>query len=67
MAKETFLVSRISCGHCIMTISDELNQLEGVRKVTGDEAKKTITVEWEAPATEGQIREALREINYPAD
>jgi len=66
MAKETFSIPNISCGHCVMTIKNELAAMEGVKAVEGNPAKKSISVEWEAPATRDKITEALKEINYPA-
>ena len=66
MEKQTFSISNITCGHCVMTIKNELSELEGVKAVEGDPASKSITVELEAPATPEIVRETLKEINYPA-
>jgi len=66
MAKETFFIPNISCGHCVMTIKKELTAMEGVKAVEGNPEEKSISVEWEAPATRDKIKEALKEINYPA-
>ena len=66
MAKETFSIPNVSCGHCVMSIKNELNELEGVKTVEGDPGKKSITVEFESPVTLEQIKEILKEINYPA-
>jgi copper chaperone CopZ len=66
MESETFLIPDISCKHCVMTIKNELNDIEGVSRVKGDPEKKEITVEWEAPATLERIKSVLKEINYPA-
>jgi copper chaperone len=66
MAKETFSIPNISCGHCVMAIKNELTAIEGVKTVDGNQASKTISVEWEAPATREKITTALKEINYPA-
>jgi len=66
MAKQTFFVPNISCDHCINTIRNELKETGGINLMDGDVANKTITVEYEAPATEEKIREKLKEINYPA-
>ena len=67
MDKQTFKIQNISCGHCVMTIKNELSEVEGVKSVDGDPDAKNITVEWESPASEEKIRETLKEINYPAD
>ena len=66
MAKETLSVPNISCGHCVMSIKNELSELEGVKTVDGDPTNKSITVEFESPVTLEQIKETLKEINYPA-
>lgn len=66
MSKQTFSVPNISCGHCVMSIKNELSELDGVKRVEGDPGDKTVTVEWEAPVTEDKIRATLKEINYPA-
>ena len=66
MSKETFTIPNISCGHCVMSIKNELTELNGVQNVVGDPDSRTVTVEWDAPATVEKIRETLKEINYPA-
>ncbi len=66
MDKQTFTVPNITCGHCVMSIKNELSELEGVKAVEGDPSDKSITVEWENPVTLEMIRETLKEINYPA-
>ncbi len=66
MQKETFNIPNISCGHCVMSIKNELTELEGVADVQGDPQTKNMTVEYDAPATDEQIRAKLQEINYPA-
>ncbi len=66
MEKETLTVPKISCGHCVMAIKNELSELKGVNAVDGDPENKSITVEWDAPATLETIRNTLEQINYPA-
>ena len=66
MTKETLSVPNISCGHCVMSIKNELSELEGVKTVEGDPGNKSIMVEFESPVTVEQIKETLKEINYPA-
>jgi copper ion binding protein len=65
MEKQTFSIPNISCGHCVMTIKNELGEITGVSKVDGDPDSKSVTVEWDAPATVDKIKETLNEINYP--
>lgn len=66
MEKKTFSIPKISCGHCVMSIKNELSELEGVTSVEGNPESKSIDVEWDAPITEDKIKETLKEINYPA-
>ena len=66
MNMETFSIPNISCGHCTGSIQNELKELEGVRSVEGDVPNKTVTVNWEAPASREKILATLKEINYPA-
>jgi copper chaperone CopZ len=66
MEKKTFSIPNISCGHCVMSIKNELSELEGVTSVEGNPETKSIDVEWDAPITEEKLMETLKEINYPA-
>ena len=66
MAKETFSIPNISCGHCVMAIKNELGEMDGIQAVEGSPEDKTVDIEWESPATLEKIKETLKEINYPA-
>jgi copper chaperone CopZ len=66
MKTQIFSIPNMSCGHCVLTIKNELSELEGVKKVEGDPPNKRLTVEWESPVTLDQIKATLKEINYPA-
>jgi copper chaperone CopZ len=66
MEKETFSIPNISCGHCVMSIKNELTELDGVKTVDGSPEAKTIDVAWESPATLEKIKDTLKKINYPA-
>jgi len=67
MESQTLTVPNITCGHCVMSIKNELTELEGITKVEGDPGNKRITVEWDSPATLEKIKDRLKEINYPAE
>ena len=66
MGKTTFSIPNISCEHCVMSIKNELSEMEGVKSVEGNPETKSIDVEWDAPITEDKLKETLNEINYPA-
>ena len=65
MKTVTYSIPNISCGHCVMTIQNELKELEGVKGVKADQMFKTAEVSFDAPATEEKIKTLLAEINYP--
>ena len=66
METKTFSIPNISCGHCTRSIENELSEMAGIAKVSGNPAGKTVTVNWDTPASEASIRATLKEINYPA-
>lgn len=67
MESKTFSIPNISCGHCVMSIKNELSEIEGVSNVEGDPDSKKVTVEYDAPVTLEKIKSTLEEINYPAE
>ncbi len=66
MENETLSIPNITCGHCVLSIKNELTELDGVKTVEGDPESKRVTIEWESPATLEMIKKTLKEINYPA-
>jgi copper chaperone len=66
MTTETFSIPKISCGHCTAAIQNELQELDGIQSVAGNISDKTVTVQWDAPATREKILATLKDINYPA-
>ncbi|MCA0455921.1 MAG: heavy-metal-associated domain-containing protein [Chloroflexi bacterium] len=65
MESKTFQVPNIGCDGCVKTIKNEVSQITGVKKVDGVVDSKTVTVEWDTPATWQQIESTLKEIEYP--
>ncbi len=66
MEKQTYKINTISCGHCVATIQKELHEIEGVTQANGDPQTKSVTVEWQLPATASKIEARLTKIGYPA-
>jgi len=67
LEKNTLKIPNISCGHCVNAIKNELIEINGIKSVEGNPGDKSITIEWETPATLETIKNKLKEINYPAD
>ncbi len=66
MEQKKFTIENISCGHCTNSIKSELTDVDGVVAVEAEPGAKDVTVKWNPPVTEDQIRNILAEINYPA-
>jgi copper chaperone len=60
-----YKIPAIHCMHCVHTIKNELSELKGVKSVEGDHEQKTITVQYDLPATTDRIESLLTEIGYP--
>ncbi len=58
-------IPNISCKHCTHTIILELSEIEGVKKVDADLESKSVAISFEDPATEQDLINTLKEINYP--
>ena len=57
----------ISCGHCVASINEAVNELDGVQNVEASEQTKQVVVEFDPQrVSETQIRAALDEAGYPA-
>jgi copper chaperone len=65
MTSVKYSIPNISCGHCVHTIQAEVSELNGVQSVKADQETKLVEIEFDAPATEAQIKALLAEINYP--
>ena len=65
MKKVTYSIPNISCNHCVHTIKMEISEIPGVQEVLADSENKQATIIFDTPATEEQIIELLKEINYP--
>ena len=63
----TVKANDISCVHCVHTIQSELGELSGVKQVVANEQTKLVTITYDQPATEQQLKELLAEIGYPAE
>ncbi|MBZ0286277.1 MAG: heavy-metal-associated domain-containing protein [Anaerolineae bacterium] len=64
MERKTFQVPNIGCDGCVRTIKNEVSQIAGVKAVDGAVDTKTVTVEWDNPATWQKIADTLKEIDY---
>ncbi len=66
MTEKTVTVPNIACDHCVATIEQALEELQGVETVDVDREEKRVRVAWNEPGTDwAQIRARLEEAGYP--
>jgi copper chaperone CopZ len=58
-------IEKISCGHCVNTITNELMDLDGMKNVQVNKDTKEVNLAWDKPLDWNQIEATLREINFP--
>jgi copper chaperone len=62
----TFVAPDISCGHCVETVNNTLNALDGVQQVESSEETKKVSVAYDpSTVSEEQIAAAMSEAGYP--
>jgi copper chaperone len=62
----TLTAPDISCGHCVMTIKEEVGALSGVASVEANEATKQVEISFDPNRVSlAQIEETLDEAGYP--
>jgi copper chaperone len=67
MTTTTYIVSGMTCGHCVSAVSDEISDLPGVHDVTIQlvpGGASSVTVTSEVPLSEETVREAVDEAGY---
>jgi copper chaperone len=61
---ENYVVTGMTCGHCVMSVSEELTAVQGVTDVQVDLASGQVRVTSEQPVSTEQVREAVEEAGY---
>jgi len=59
-----FQVPKLSCGHCVATVTRAIQSADPAARVQADLAAKTLRVE--SRAEEAALRQALAGVGYPA-
>ncbi len=67
MTTVTYSIPSMHCHHCTRTIEREVGELPGVQSVKANLDTKQVTITFDAPTTEEQIKSLLAEINYPVE
>ena len=64
MTTTTYTVSGMTCQHCVMSVTEEVAEIPGVRAVDVDLAAGSLTVTSEGSADTTAIRAAVEEAGY---
>jgi len=67
MTTETLLVTGMTCGHCVASVTEELTELDGVTDVAVElvpGGSSAVTVTSDAPVDAEALRGAIAEAGY---
>ena len=63
MSTTTYSVSGMTCGHCVLSVKEEIGEIDGVESVDVDLESGRVDVAG-AGVTEEQVRAAVAEAGY---
>ena len=63
MATKNYTVTGMTCGHCEMSVKEEIGEIAGVTDVTADHATGAVTVTGEGIA-DADVAKAVAEAGY---
>lgn len=64
MTTATYTVQGMTCGHCVNSVTEEVGEVAGVRRVDVDLASGSLTVTSVQPVDEAAIRTAVQDAGY---
>lgn len=64
MTTTTYIVTGMTCGHCVAAVTSEVGELAGVSDVAVDLTTGTVTVTSKAPLDRQAVRAAVDEAGY---
>ncbi|MCY0952126.1 heavy-metal-associated domain-containing protein [Streptomyces sp. H27-S2] len=64
MSESTYTVTGMTCGHCADSVTEEITEIAGVRKVDVDVESGRVTVASDSPLSTEDVRAALTEAGY---
>ncbi len=65
-AEHTYLVSGMTCAHCVASVREEVSELDGVEVLSVDLATGQLVVRGEAADSQDAIRAAVEAAGYSA-
>lgn len=64
MGETAYTVKGMTCEHCVASVTEEINDLDGVTAVAVDLPTGVVTVTSSRPLDVMQVREAVEEAGY---
>lgn len=64
MSHHTYIVSGLTCAHCVNSVTEEISELDGVTAVTVDLSTGAVTVTSTAPLDRSTVEAAVDEAGY---
>lgn len=61
---QTIIVSGMTCGHCVNSVTEELSKISGVKKVEVDLVSGKVDIETNEEIAKIKIEEAIKEAGY---
>ncbi|GAA0542134.1 MULTISPECIES: heavy-metal-associated domain-containing protein [Actinomadura] len=60
----TYTVTGMTCGHCVSSVTEEVEQIAGVTGVEVDLPTGRVTVTSDAPLDDALVKDAVEEAGY---
>ncbi|MBF6436955.1 heavy-metal-associated domain-containing protein [Nocardia cyriacigeorgica] len=64
MATSTYIVTGMTCGHCVSSVKSEIGKIDGVTSVDVDLASGRVSVDSAAPLADADVAAAVDEAGY---
>ncbi|KNX38964.1 heavy-metal-associated domain-containing protein [Luteipulveratus halotolerans] len=64
MSTATYTVTGMTCGHCVASVTEEVQEIAGVTDVKVDLASGALTVTSDQPVADDAVRAAVDEAGY---
>ena len=64
MTTETFIVTGMTCAHCVASVTEEISELASVETVAADLETGSVTVTSSEPLDPAAVRAAVEEAGY---
>ena len=64
MSTATYTVTGMTCGHCVSSVTEEIEEIAGVTGVDVDLQTGRVTVTSDAPLDGARVKDAVEEAGY---